>query len=618
MYPMDGQGGNFGQSVAIGENVVFIGADKSKIGEESVGAVYVFVPIGQFWTQEERLLTSDGRISDSVGFSIDLDGDSLIVGAPRHNAGGVSSGAAYVFQAGEEGWTQRGKLFDDDTAIEDRFGAAVAISGGTAIVGSSRDDDAGTNAGAVYIFVRQSREWPLQAKLNSDDARPGDLFGDAVAISGEIALVGASGADAAGPESGAAYIFVRRGDTWSQQAKLIGNDTAALDRFGAAVFIEGDTAIVGAHGSDTTGTDAGAAYVFVNTGGAWTQQAKLTATDAVPGDLFGFSVGLSGDSAVVGAYRATAAGPDSGAAYIFTRVGTQWRQSAKLSPKDADVGDLFGYTVAINGDTALIGAPKDDHVGVDAGSAYIFVRSETAWLEQEKLTATDAEMEDEFGIAVSLSRDRALIGAWKDNHPPLEDSDDPADHIDKGSVYAFLRSGFSWRQEARTFAPGATAFDQFGVSVSISGNFSAIGSHGNDTNGNNAGAAYIFDAQSLRFIPDDVPFAVDPTGLQLTTFGRVKETAAFQNYPNPFNPETWIPYYLAKPTSVEIIIYNAAGHQVRRLDLGFKPTGEYIAHAKAAYWDGRSDTGELVSSGVYFYRFRAGDYSATRKMIVLK
>jgi hypothetical protein len=466
--------------------------------------------------------------------------------------------------------------------------------------------------------VRQGAFWAQQAKLVPADARAGDVFGHAVAISGDAAIISAYGADAAGPDSGAAYIFARAGDSWLQQAKLVGDDIGMFDRFGASVAIDGNIAVVGAHGKDDAGPDSGAAYVFVNNGGVWTQQTKLSPIDTVAGDLFGFSVSVSGDYIIVGAHQASAAGPDSGTAYIFTRDGVRWRQSAKLSPKDAAVGDAFGYAVSISGDSLIVGAPRDDHLGADAGSAYIFVRSGTQWLEQSKLTAEDAESEDEFGAAVSLSGDRAIVGAWKDDHPPNSDRDDPAEHIDKGSIYAFLRSGFSWRQTGRATAITANRFDEFGVSLSISGNFAVIGSHGDDATGNNSGAAYIFDAQALSFIPDDVPFAVDPSGLQLTTLGRLKKPAAFQNYPNPFNPETWIPYYLAEPTSVEISIYAADGRRVRTLELGLQPSGEYITKEKAAYWDGRSDTGEPVSSGVYFYCFQAEDFSATQKMVVLK
>ena len=172
--------------------------------------------------------------------------------------------------------------------------------------------------------------------------------GNAAAINGETVLIGAPGVDDAGPEAGAAYVFIQSDTEWIQQAKLIGNDTSMFDHFGTAVALHENTAVIGAHGKDESSVDAGAAYIFVRNGGSWTQQAKLTHQNAVPGDQFGRAVAIYSDSALIGAHRSDATGPDSGAAYIFTRNGDTWSQDFQLIPNDSGLGDEFGLCCGSN------------------------------------------------------------------------------------------------------------------------------------------------------------------------------------------------------------------------------------------------------------------------------
>ena len=190
---------------------------------------------------------------------------------------------------------------------------------------------------------------------------------------------------------------------------------------GPLLQVHENTAIVGAHGKDEVGTDSGAAYVFVRNGAIWTQQAKLTHRDAVPGDLFGFAVSVYGDDAIIGAHQSDAAGPDSGAAYLFRRNGGRWTQDLQLLPNDIGVGDEFGYSVNMTKGAAIIGAPKEDRNLDDMGAAYIFVETRNTWVQQAKLSAADSEGGDEFGSAVAIHEDTAIVGAWKDNHPLPED-----------------------------------------------------------------------------------------------------------------------------------------------------------------------------------------------------
>ncbi|MCZ6739421.1 MAG: PKD domain-containing protein [Actinobacteria bacterium] len=268
--------------------------------------------------------------------------------------------------------TQQVKLTAADATADDRFGVSVAISGDTVVVGAVFDDDAGLSSGSAYVFVRSGTTWSEQAKLTASDATAFDFFGFSVAISGDTALVGAENDDDAGPQSGSAYVFTRSGATWTQQAKLTAADATADDQFGFSVAISGDTALVGVHFDDDAGPSSGSAYVFTRSGATWIQQAKLTAADAAAFDEFGVSVAISDDTAVVGAHFDGDAGFVSGSAYVFTRSGATWIQQAKLTASDAAGGNRFGASVVISGDTVVVGAASDDDAGDRSGSAYVF------------------------------------------------------------------------------------------------------------------------------------------------------------------------------------------------------------------------------------------------------
>ncbi|MFH1418536.1 MAG: FG-GAP repeat protein [Planctomycetota bacterium] len=380
------------------------------------------------------------------------------------------------------------KILASDGAMSDYFGASVAISGDTAVVGSYQDDHAGgADAGSAYVFVRCGGIWTQQAKLTASDAAADDRFGHSVAVLGDTILIGAYQDDtASGSNAGSAYVFIRTGGVWTQQAKLTASDAAAQDFFGFPVALSGDTALIGAYLDDDGGTSSGSAYVFVRTGVAWTQQAKLTASDAAEGDAFGVSVSLSDDTAVVGAYGDDDAGSASGSAYVFTRTGVVWTQQAKLTASDPEGNASFGYAAAVSGDTTVIGAYQHNKGPgePDAGSAYVFVRSGGIWTQQAQLIASDAAGYDQFGFSAALSGNIAVIGAHTDDHVA---------GIDAGSAYVFTRAGDVWSQQAKLTASDAAANDYFGVSVSLSNEMAVIGAYGNDDAGGASGSAYLID-----------------------------------------------------------------------------------------------------------------------------
>lgn len=392
--------------------------------------------------------------------------------------------------------TQQGKLLAGDAAAGDFFGFTVSLSGdgNTAIVGAHADDVNGADSGSAYIFVRSGSSWTQQAKLTPPDPAAGYFFGQGVSISadGNTVLIGAYGDSDGGTNTGSAYIFTRSGITWAYQAKLMAADRAAGDIFGRSVSISGDsnTVLIGAHGDDDKGSNSGSAYIFVRSGSTWTQQAKLVAGDGAASDFFGYGGSLStdGNTALVGGYGNDDGGSNSGSAYIFTRSGSTWTQQNKLLATDRTADDFFGFGLSISGDgnTALVGAYGDDDNGTGSGSAYIFTRSGSIWTQQAKLLAADAAAGDTFGYGVSLSADgnSALVGAYG--------ADDNG--ANTGCAYIFTFDGGSWTQQAKLLAGDATAGDFFGRSVSISsdGLTALVGAYGNDDNGTDSGSAYPF------------------------------------------------------------------------------------------------------------------------------
>jgi hypothetical protein len=275
-----------------------------------------------------------------------------------------------------------------------------------------------TEAGAVYLFEESGGTWSFSQKLTASDAATGDRFGASLAMSGDRLIVGAYLADAPSAESGAAYIFERDiGGVWNETAKLAAADGAADDRFGWAVDIEGDRAIVGAYVDDNAGgADAGAAYVFDLIATTWTQTAKILNAEALPGDTFGRAVALSGGFAVVSALGRDEGGHDGGAAYIFEDVGGTWTQRSKLTADPPTAEGLFGWNVCIEGTTAVVGAVGDATLGANAGRVHVFRRDTTGdWSEVWNSAAPNTGAGDAFGVAVSLDGDRILCGAIGDD-----------------------------------------------------------------------------------------------------------------------------------------------------------------------------------------------------------
>ncbi|MHC4090450.1 MAG: FG-GAP repeat protein [Planctomycetota bacterium] len=434
-----------------------------------------------------KLTAMDAAQGDEFGESVAIKGDYAVVAAIRDDDAGSSSGSAYVFGRDDNGtpgnlrddtWVQVDKLTANDAAAEDLFGVSVALDDDYIVVGARDSAAAGDNSGSAYVFWRDGNDtpedplddaWIQSAKLTAPDAAQDDHFGNAVAISGDYIVVGAVFDDDMVNDSGLAYVFPRddngtpgdpSDDNWVDPVKLVATLPVSGHRFGSSVSISGDYVAIGEDNGDACPplnegcNGAGAAYLFRRddvgtpndpTDDDWAQMQKISADpDNAIGDLFGVSVSIDGDLLVVGASRDDdACNPpteqcNSGSLYVFQldsgpSSDPSWALVAKLTADDAAAEDGLGSSVSISGATVVAGAQSDDDGGSNSGSAYVFQPVAGAWDQVAKLTALDAAADDNFGRAVGVGGDSALVGSYHD------DDDDAGD--ESGSAYLFDLAG---------------------------------------------------------------------------------------------------------------------------------------------------------------------------------
>jgi len=391
----------------------------------SIAIIFLsFIGHGQTWEELLKINASDAAAGDDFGYAVAIDGDRAIVGANSNDDVGSNSGAAYIFEKIDDAWVEVQKITASDATSGDLFGISVGISGNYAIVGAHLNDEMGSNAGAAYIFEYDGASWTEDTKLIASDAAAGDFFGFSVSISGDNALVGARFEN----NQGAAYVFNLSGGTWSETTKLTASDANTDDWFGQSVCITGTHAIIGANQNDDAGINSGSAYIFSLSGGVWSEVQKLTASDEMSDDYFGWSVSISGERAVVGTILNDDAGSASGSVYVFELSGGVWSETQKLTASDAATFDYFGQSVSVSGDHILIGANRNDDDGADSGLAYMFKLDGGTWVESQLLSASDAAGGDFFGHSVAISGNQAIIGANR--------NDD--DGSNSGSAYIFI------------------------------------------------------------------------------------------------------------------------------------------------------------------------------------
>jgi hypothetical protein len=510
-----------------------------------------------------------------------------------------------------------------NTWWEDPFGFSVAISGDTAVVSQRDGHDYPhfESASHVYIFVRTGGDWTLQRFISSDADFMDDEFGHSVAIDGDTIVVGrpnygwcASTGDGDCTESkaraGSAYVFVRSGTIWTQEAHLKASNADFYDSFGTSVAISGDTIVVGAIGEDSNATSingdqsdnsvsgAGAAYVFVRNGATWVQQAYLKASNTAESNHLGTSVAISGDTIVVGNEPYCSEYDDcpnqTHALTVFVRESSTWYQQAFLIGSNTDdisntnQGDEFGGSVSISGDTIVVGARYEDSnsTGVNgdesnndatrSGAAYVFVRSGTTWSQQAYLKASNTDTFDEFGGSVSISGDTIIVGAMGEDSSATgvngNQSDNSAGY--SGAAYVFVRSGTTWTQQAYLKASNTEEGDRFGDSVAVSGDTyvvsatgedSATGINGDQSNNDSpeCGAAYVFAGETS---PSD--FQVD---LDVSSSTVILSDYTSQNMKNQ-------PY----TTVLETVVHNYGPDSARQVNVQL--------------FNGPPDSGTLIAS----------------------
>ncbi|WP_440053082.1 FG-GAP repeat protein [Pseudoalteromonas sp. T1lg65] len=389
-----------------------------------------------------------------------------------------------------QSYAQQQKLLPNDTKTGDQFAFSVAIDGPTALVGALNSDTNNLqDSGSAYVFTLGSAGWQQQAKLLASPAHAGDTLGGNVALKGNIAMLGASRRDDKGLDSGAVFSFEKHENAWSQQQILTATDGRAGDAFGQSIALNERFLIIGAPHSDAPHKDSGSAYVYERDNHTWRFHTKLAAADGAEGDLFGISVAIDGDTILVGADLNDEKAEKAGAVYAYHFDGKQWNHQAKLTAKDGGNTDIFGVRISLSGDTALISARRDDieGIGKDAGSAYIFERTNGQWTQTQKLVAPDGKADDRFARGVALRNDIALISAM--HHDANGDN--------AGALYVFRKHLGQWRYANKIVATDGAPGDRFGWNVALSDNNAIIAAPHRDDNGDSSGAAYVHDLNNI-------------------------------------------------------------------------------------------------------------------------
>ena len=519
--PDGAQGREFGRSVSVSGDTLVVGApytgefaDREVKREADVavdktpylGSVYVFTRADTGWFHASNpVKLTPFKMDAWTGFgrSLSVSEDTLVVGEPRRSRprelGGraYTSGAAYVFTPPPGGWdsaSQERVLPMPDIMPYDDYGSSVSASGDFVVVGANGDDNEnGSGAGSAYLFRKPTEGWASESSLSAPamltafDGPAGDRFGHSVALAGETLVVGVPGSGYS--ERGKAYAFVRNNSDWESTAyHLVATDVTLGGRFGSSVAMHEYTIVVGAPGSKD-GHGLGAAYVFVRPDGGWGREYSVPYTvrlpmpdDAVDG-RFGYSVAVSGDTVVVGA-PGKENGGGTGAVYVYTKPDSGWTLAptpVELTPSDGVAGDQFGHAVSARGDTIVAGAPGSES-GMGGGAAYVFTKPDTGWVDTSnsgKLTASDGSEGDRFGHAVSVSGEFIVVGAHGSDIALDGDAAGTQESGDSGAVYAFRRPEGGWTSssDARKLAAnGGGPGETFGYAVSVSGDTMAVGS----------------------------------------------------------------------------------------------------------------------------------------------
>ena len=391
---------------------------------------------------------------------------------------------------------EENKIVPVECEKSDNFGRSVAILGNYAVAGANGDDDNGGNSGAVYMINFNGHEWVKNQKILPADGDINDYFGCSVAISGPFAILGSYGNDDIGSKSGAAYVYKLSNQGWKKYQKLIPDDGVSNDYFSYAVDIDEDYAIIGAYGDDDKGSMSGSAYIFKKKNDRWVQQQKIIDDRGERNDHFGYSVSISGNFAIVGAFRDDDKGDSSGSAIIYKQSNDTWIKHSRLVAKDGKSNDYFGHDVSIDGEYAAIGAYRNDDKGTNVGSVYVYKYNKGNWAYHSKIVPNDGSPNDYFGYSLDLNKKSLIIGSYGDDDKGAS----------AGSAYLYELKSDKWEFKKKYVASDGKPYDYFGFDVSIGDIGIIVGAYGHDEQGGMSGAVYIF---SNSFYSNDVKQALN-------------------------------------------------------------------------------------------------------------
>ena len=501
------------------------------------------------------------------------------------------------------------EVFASDGASGDLFGFRVLLSGNSAFVSGPAPLN---HPGKVYVFANVSGTWTEVQQISATPsvAPPpnwSDFFGWSLSLSGDTLLVGAPEVfnPMVGPVGGA-YVFVNAGGTWTQQQELLGSDAGGFDWVGGAVALTGDTAFVGAPNHQG---NEGKVYVYTRSGTTWTEGSPLVASDGTPGDAhqFGGAIKTDGTTLLIGA-----PGPDysstgvyaPGAAYVFTNPGSGWTENQILQPDDSADGDQFGFSIGLDGTTALFGAPAANiGANVHQGAAYVFDGSGGPWTQSAKLIADDGAEFDQFGQSVATSGGNALIGGWSHN----DDLGGTQPPPKPGTVYLFAGGRGGWNLSTELHAGDASDGDSYGWDVGIDGATLLVGSQATVGANQFQGSAYFYT-------PADPPIAdVGPASLSFSLAPGATGTGTL-SIGNTGGSD--LTFAIAEtPAAAPRIALDIAGSATpRRATLGAIGTSRMQGPRTAAPWVPRDADGALafaLDDGTYEDTIGLNDQSST-------
>lgn len=608
-------GENFGASVSIDGDYAIVGVPGSDLS--FMGSAYVYEKVGDDWVEVQELIASDGNPGDNFGYSVSIHGDYAVVGASWSNSEeGWDIGAAYIYERNDAGtWIEVQKIGASDGVYNDSFGWTVNVNGTTMAIGAPITDEGSTDAGSTYMFERgDDGTWSEVQKLMASDPEPTDWFGYSVSIDEDYLIIGCILSDDDGDGSGSAYIFERDDEgVWIEVEKITASDAGESDWFGNVVSLSGDHAIVG-RWINTDGTEMGSAYIYERSEeGAWEEIQKLTPLDAAESDGFGLSVSIDGDYAIVGAAWSDNDSLGSGSAYVFERnEDGLWVEIEEITASDKDVNDRFGYSVSLSYDHAIVGASFNDDDGENSGSAYII---KGCFPFSVEIISDDTTLCE--GGMVTLNGSGAVSYEWSGGvedgvafEPPVGETTYSVigtNEYDCSSTDSILITVFeSPEVEFTALEDELVCLDNGLITLTgtpADGDFSGTGITGSEFDPNAAGEGT--HTLFYSYVDENGCSGTDSVEISVTDCLGMNEaeSLSFNIYPNPFSDFAVIQFNQELSADHQVVIHNALGQEVWRKE---NLNGSQIIISK-----------EELETGVYLFTLiESGNKLLTNKLIV--